>query len=154
MALLDVADLTVEFDTAGGRLTAVDRIAFGVAEGETLGVVGESGSGKTVACRAILRLLPSVRARVARGRVLFEGGDLVRASEPDLRKIRGSRIGMIFQNPSTHLDPLMTVGRQVAEPLIYHEGLSAREARLRAIDLLRQVGIPDPARNVDAHPHQ
>ena len=154
MALLAVKDLSVEFVTSGGRLRAVDGVSFDLAAGEVLGLVGESGSGKTVACRSMLRLLPSERARIAGGEVLFEGRDLLHASEAELRRLRGSRLAMIFQNPSTHLDPLMTIGRQVAEPLIYHEGLSQREARPRAIELLRQVGIPDTAHNFDAYPHQ
>jgi peptide/nickel transport system ATP-binding protein len=154
MALLECKDLAVEFVTPAGRLRAVDGVSFELAEGEVLGLVGESGSGKTVACRSMLRLLPSERARIVGGEVLFEGRELLRESEAQLRRLRGSRLAMIFQNPSTHLDPLMTVGRQVAEPLIYHEGLSSREARLRAIELLRQVGIPDPAHNIDAYPHQ
>jgi peptide/nickel transport system ATP-binding protein len=102
----------------------------------------------------MLRLLPSERARVLGGRVLFEGRDMLRLSEAELQKIRGRRIAMIFQNPSTHLDPLMTIGRQIAETLVHHEGVSRRDGRLRAVELLRQVGIPDPARNVDAYPHQ
>src|SRR5262245_51099851 len=154
MALLGVNDLSVEFVTSAGRLRAVDGVSFELADGEVLGLVGESGSGKTVACRSMLRLLPGERARIAGGEVLFEGRDLLRESEGQLRRLRGSRLAMIFQNPSTHLDPLMTVGRQVAEPLIYHEGLSPREARSRAIELLRQAGIPDPGHNVDAYPHQ
>jgi peptide/nickel transport system ATP-binding protein len=154
MALLECKELAVEFVTSGGRLRAVDGVSFELAEGEVLGLVGESGSGKTVACRSMLRLLPSERARITGGEVLFDGRDLLRESEATLRRLRGSRLAMIFQNPSTHLDPLMTVGRQVAEPLIYHEGLSGRDARLQAIELLRQVGIPDPAHNIDAYPHQ
>jgi peptide/nickel transport system ATP-binding protein len=154
MALLDVEALTVAFETATGWARAVDNVTFSVGNGEVVGVVGESGSGKTVACRSMLRLLPSQRARVLRGRVLFEGRDMLQLSEAELQKVRGRRIGMIFQNPSTHLDPLMTVGRQIAETLIHHEGASRRDARLRAIELLRQVGIPDPARNIDAYPHQ
>jgi len=154
MALLEVADLSVEFATPAGALRAVDRVSFDLAEGEVLGIVGESGSGKTVACRSILHLLPSSRARIAGGRAMFEGRDLLSLPERELRHLRGSRLAMIFQNPSTHLDPLMTVGRQVAEPLIYHRGLSAREARREAIELLARVGIPDPGHNVDAHPHR
>jgi len=154
MALLEVEDLSVEFATPAGALRAVDRVSFGLAEGEVLGIVGESGSGKTVACRSILHLLPSARARIAGGRARFEGRDLLTLPERELRHLRGSHLAMIFQNPSTHLDPLMTVGRQVAEPLIYHRGLSAREARRAAIELLARVGIPDPGHNVDAHPHR
>ena len=154
MALLDVEGLTVAFETPSGWARAVDNVTFAVGEGEVLGLVGESGSGKTVACRSMLRLLATQRARVLGGRVLFEGRDMLQLSEAELQKIRGRRIAMIFQNPSTHLDPLMTIGRQIAETLVHHEGASRRDARLRAIELLRQVGIPDPARNIDAHPHQ
>jgi peptide/nickel transport system ATP-binding protein len=154
MALLEVEGLSVEFATPAGRLRPVDDVSFTIGEGEVLGLVGESGSGKTMVCRSLLGLLPGERARVVGGRVLFAGRDLRDFGEKEMRTLRGRRLAMIFQNPSTHLDPLMTVGRQVAEPLIYHEGLSARAARMKAIDLLRQVGIPDPARNVDAHPHR
>jgi peptide/nickel transport system ATP-binding protein len=154
MALLAVNDLSVEFVTPAGRLRAVDGVSFALNEGEVLGLVGESGSGKTVACRSFMRLLPSERARIAGGEALFEGRDLLRENEARLRQLRGSRLAMIFQNPSTHLDPLMTIGRQVAEPLMYHEGLPSREARTRAIELLRLVGIPDPAHNAGSYPHQ
>src|SRR5262249_14924202 len=115
MDVLDVADLSVEFALPAGTLRAVDQVSFSLAEGEVLGIVGESGSGKTVACRAILHLLPGTRARIAGGRAMFEGSDLLRLPEAKLRRLRGSRLAMVFQNPSTHLDPLMTIGRQVAE---------------------------------------
>jgi peptide/nickel transport system ATP-binding protein len=154
MALLEVRNLSVRFDRHGGSVGAVDDVSFAVATGEVMGLVGESGSGKTVSCRAALRLLPDdVRHRVS-GAVLFDGIDLLKLSERELLALHGPRIGMIFQNPSSHLDPLMTVGRQVGEPLIHHENLSPRLARTRSIELLRQVGIPDPKRSVDAYPHQ
>jgi len=154
MALLDVTDLTVEFATREGPLRAVDRVSFSVDRGEIMGLVGESGSGKTVSCRAMLHLLPAWQIRQATGRAVFDGQDLLALEESKLRDLHGRRIGMIFQNPSSHLDPLMTIGRQVAEPLIYHLGMGTREARTEAIELLRQVGIPDPKRAVDAYPHQ
>jgi peptide/nickel transport system ATP-binding protein len=154
MALLAVNNLSVEFVTPAGRLRAVDGVSFALNEGEVLGLVGESGSGKTVACRSFMRLLPSERARIAGGEALFEGRDLLRENEASLRQLRGKRLAMIFQNPSTHLDPLMTIGRQVAEPLRYHEGLPPREALTRAIELLRLVGIPDPSHNAGSYPHQ
>jgi peptide/nickel transport system ATP-binding protein len=162
MALLDVTDLTVDFPmrpgvspgTGEGALRAVDGVSFSVERGEVMGLVGESGSGKTVSCRAMLHLLPGWQAPRTGGRALFDGQDLLRLDEPALRALHGRRIGMIFQNPASHLDPLMTIGRQVAEPLIHHQGMSRREARAAAIDLLRQVGIPDPKRAVDAYPHQ
>ena len=154
MALLDLTDLSVDFATKYGSVRAVDRVSFSVESGEIMGLVGESGSGKTVSCRAMLHLLPAWLVRRAAGRALFDGQDLLSLDDAALRDLHGRRIGMIFQNPSSHLDPLMTIGRQVAEPLIYHQGLSAREARAEAIELLRQVGIPDPKRAVDAYPHQ
>lgn len=153
-ALLEVEDLTVEFSPRGGTVRAVDRVSFAVGKGEVMGLVGESGSGKTVSCRAMLHLLPAWQVRQASGRALFDGQDLLTMDEAKLRDLHGRRIGMIFQNPASHLDPLMPIGRQVAEPLIYHQGLSRREARAEAIELLRQVGIPDPKRAVDSYPHQ
>jgi peptide/nickel transport system ATP-binding protein len=154
MMLLSVEDLCVEFATPAGTVRAVDGASFAVAPGEVIGLVGESGSGKTVTCRSVMRLLPSRQARIARGRILFEGRDLVPLGEAALRDVRGPQIAMIFQNPSTHLDPVMTVGDQVAEAIVYHEGTTRAEARRRAAELLRQVGIPDPERQLDAYAHQ
>jgi peptide/nickel transport system ATP-binding protein len=121
--------------------------------GEVLGVVGESGSGKTVACRSIMRLMAG-NGRIVSGRIRFEGDDILTLDETALGKLRGERIAMIFQNPSTHLDPLQPVGRQVSEALRVHNGLDARKARRRAIELLADMRIPDPERRVDAYPHQ
>jgi peptide/nickel transport system ATP-binding protein len=154
MPLLDVADLSVAFETRHGAVRAVDGVSFAVERGEIMGLVGESGSGKTVTCRAMLHLLPNWQLRQVGGRAVFDGQDLLGLDEAKLRDLHGRRIGMIFQNPASHLDPLMPIGRQVAEPLVYHQGLSAREAKAEAIELLRQVGIPDPKRAVDAYPHQ
>jgi peptide/nickel transport system ATP-binding protein len=154
MTLLSVEDLCVEFATPAGTVRAVDGASFTVAPGEVMGLVGESGSGKTVTCRSVLRLLPNRQARIARGRILFERRDLVPLGEAALRDIRGPEIAMIFQNPSTHLDPVMTVGDQVAEAIVYHEGATRSEARRRAAELLRQVGIPDAERQLDAYAHQ
>jgi peptide/nickel transport system ATP-binding protein len=154
MPLLDVGDLSVEFVTHGESLRAVDSASFSVQKGEIMGLVGESGSGKTVSCRAMLGLLPAWQPKRVTGRAVFDGTDLIGLSDTALREIHGGRIGMIFQNPSSHLDPLMTIGRQVAEPLIHHRGMGPRQARLEAIELLRQVGIPDPKHNIDAYPHQ
>src|SRR5690606_22526900 len=111
-------DLCVEFDTPHGTVRAVDGASFEVAPGEIVGIVGESGSGKTVTCRSVLRLLPSRHARIARGRILFEGRDLVQLRESEMSAVRGPQIAMIFQNPSTHLDPVMTIGRQVSEAVV------------------------------------
>jgi len=154
VALLSVQDLCVEFATPKGVVRAVDGASFDVAPGEVMGLVGESGSGKTVTCRSIMRLFPSRAARIAGGRILFEGRDLVPLDEAEMRALRGPQIAMIFQNPSSHLDPVMTVGEQVTEAITEHEGASRREARRRAAELLRQVGIPDPERQLDAFAHQ
>jgi peptide/nickel transport system ATP-binding protein len=154
LALLEVQDLAIEFSSKQGPLRAVDNVSFSVGAGEILGLVGESGSGKSVTCRALLRLLPSRQARIVEGAVWFDGQDLVSLPESEIRKLRGRAISMIFQNPSSHLDPVMTIGQQIAEPLFVHKGLSKAEAKNRAVELLRQVGIPDPTQQYDAYPHQ
>jgi peptide/nickel transport system ATP-binding protein len=152
--LLEVEDLTVDFATPGGVVRAVDGVSFTLDHGQVLGLVGESGSGKTVACRALIRLLPSRRARIVAGRARVDGIDLLALDEAGMRQVRGTVIGMIFQNPTTHLDPVMTIGEQIAEPLRVREGMSRDEALAHAEGLLRQVGIPDPARRVRSYPHE
>jgi len=154
LALLDVQGLVVEFSGNDGPLRAIDGVSFGVEAGEVLGLVGESGSGKSVTCRALLRLLPSQSARIVEGTVRYRGQDLVSLPESEMRQLRGRAISMIFQNPSSHLDPVMKIGEQIAEPLIVHEGLSRADAKARAVELLRQVGIPDPSHQYGAYPHQ
>lgn len=154
MALLDVQGLAIEFSSSNGPLRAVDGVSFVVDTGEVLGLVGESGSGKSVTCRALLRLLPSGSARIVEGAVHYRGQNLVSIPEIQMRQVRGRAISMIFQNPSSHLDPVMTIGEQIAEPLIVHESLSKADAKSRSVDLLRQVGIPDPLHQYDAYPHQ
>ena len=151
--LLSVEDLAVDFDTAHGPVAALQGVSFSLAAGEVLGIVGESGSGKTVACRSIMRLL-SLNARIRAGRIRFEGRDMLALDERALGRVRGERVAMIFQNPSTHLDPLMTVGRQVGEALRVHHGLDAAEARRQSIALLADMRIPEPQRRVDAYAHQ
>jgi len=152
--ILDVRDLVVAFATDHGVLTAVDGVSFDLERGEVLGIVGESGSGKTVTCRAIIRLLPSRRARIVSGSVKLDGDELTTKSEADMRKVRGRRIGMIFQNPLTHLNPIMTVGDQIAETMRVHQGLTRKEALGEAVEKLRQVGIPDPKSRISAYPHE
>jgi peptide/nickel transport system ATP-binding protein len=152
MPLLEVKDLSVELQTHRGPARAVRNVSFALEPGETLGLVGESGCGKSITVMALLGLLPE-NARVT-GSIVFEGQQLVGRPERDMCALRGDRIGMIFQEPMTALNPVHTVGDQVAEPLRLHRGLSASAARKEAIALLDRVGIPDAARRVDAYPHQ
>jgi len=151
--LLDVRGLSVAVAQAGREVTLVDRVSFALEAGEVLGLVGESGSGKSVTCRALIGLLPG-SLRIAGGSVLLKGRDLVRLDEAALRGVRGGEIGMIFQNPSSHLDPVMRIGDQIAESIRFHRDASRREARAAAVDLLRQVGIPDPERRAGNYPHE
>ncbi|MGE0715193.1 MAG: ABC transporter ATP-binding protein [Alphaproteobacteria bacterium] len=152
--LLSVRNLTVQFVSESRTVTAVDRIGFDVAAGEVLGIVGESGSGKSVTALALLRLLPSPPARIAAGRALFEGEDLLALPPDRLRHVRGNRIAMIFQDPMTSLNPLLTIGGHVMEPLRLHQGLSGEAARRKAIELLDRVRIPSAARRLGDYPHQ
>ena len=154
MPILEVRELTVEIDHRDGLLRPVDRVSFSLGAGEIMGLVGESGSGKSMTCRALMRLLPSRLARIAGGAVLFEGEDLVPLPEPRMRALRGPQMAMIFQNPASHLDPVMTIGEQIAEAAVQHEGLTRDEGRDRARELMRQVGFPDPDRQLDAFAHQ
>jgi oligopeptide/dipeptide ABC transporter ATP-binding protein len=152
--LLELRDLRTFFDTPEGPLRAVDGVSLKLSAAKTLGIVGESGSGKSVMSLSILRLLPSPPARHAGGAILFEGRDLVTASERELRALRGKRIAMVFQEPMTSLNPVYTIGRQIGEVLELHEGMSSRAARARSIELLQQVGIPAPAQRIDSYPHE
>jgi oligopeptide/dipeptide ABC transporter ATP-binding protein len=151
--ILDVRDLRVEFPLARGLVRAVDGASFDLRRGEALGIVGESGSGKTMALRALVGLLPR-QARLAGGEILFEGADLSRVSAERLRQVRGHEIAMIFQEPLTALNPVMRVGDQIAEGPRMRLGHSRRQARERAIELMQQVGIPDPGRRYRAYPHE
>jgi peptide/nickel transport system ATP-binding protein len=150
MSLLAVRNLSI----ATGARMLVEDVDLDLAQGEVLGLVGESGSGKTITCRALMRLLPAGELQIASGKIELRGRDLVQASEADMSRVRGVEIGMIFQNPNSHLDPVMRIGDQIAESVRFHEGAGAQEARDRAIELLRQVGIPDPARRIGAFPHE
>ncbi|WP_422029796.1 ABC transporter ATP-binding protein [Reyranella sp.] len=152
--LLEISGLSVEF-TGGGRTARVlNEVALTVAANETLGIVGESGCGKSMTALAILRLVPSPPGRITGGRIVFEGEDLLQAPEQRLRDVRGHRIGMIFQEPMTSLNPVLTIGDQLSETVIKHLKLDARAARARSIELLKAVGIPAPERRVDEYPHQ
>lgn len=152
--LLGVRNLTTIVDLPGGPAAAVDRVSFEVRAGETLCLVGESGSGKSMTALSILRLAPPA-ARVAAGSILFKGRDLLALDERDMREIRGGEIGLIFQEPASALDPVFSIGAQIAETLVAHgRAATRRDARAQAIDLLRRVSIPEPQRRVDEYPHQ
>ena len=151
--LVRVENLAIDFDTDHGKVAALRGVSFALPAGEVLGIVGESGSGKTVACRAILKLLAG-NATVASGHILFDGKDVLAMSEAELGHLRGEQAAMIFQNPSTHLDPIMPVGRQVAEAMVTHEGIGWREAERRAVGLLEDMQIKDAPRRAGAYPHE
>jgi len=152
--VLRVADLHVRFRIPGGVMRAVDGVSFELRHGETLGLVGESGSGKTMTSLALLRLLESPPAEIPEGSVVFEGQDLLRLSEGEMADLRGSRLSMVFQEPMTSLNPIMTIGRQIDEPLIRHLGLAPGAARARTHELLSTVGIPRPELAASSYPHQ
>ena len=152
--IVRVEDLRVRFHARGGEVRAVEAVSFEVGRGETLAVVGESGSGKSVTALSILRLLPSPPARVEAGRVWFGGRDLLTLSEAEMRDVRGNAISMIFQEPMTSLDPLMTVGRQIAEAIEAHQGVSRAEALDAAVAALQLVHVPEPARRARQYPFQ
>jgi peptide/nickel transport system ATP-binding protein len=151
--LVRVEDLAIDFATRYGAVQALKGVSFAVKRGEALGIVGESGSGKTVACRAILKLIAG-NAAVRSGRILVEGQDVLAMNDAALQRFRGEKAAMIFQNPSTHLDPIMPVWRQVGEAMVLHRGASWREAKTRAVELLRDMQITDPARRANAYPHE
>jgi peptide/nickel transport system ATP-binding protein len=152
-ALLDVQDLAVHFTTTRGVVRAVEDVSFAIAPGETLALVGESGSGKSTAALALLRLIADGAGKIAAGRVIFEGKDLLRIPDREIRAVRGARIGMIFQDPMMALNPVYTIGRQIAETLRVHQGLSAAAALERAVALLHRVRVPAPEKRVHQFPH-
>jgi peptide/nickel transport system ATP-binding protein len=153
MALLDVQDLQTYFRTDDGIVKAVDGVSFTIEKGQTLGIVGESGSGKSVTCLTIMGL-NSKRNTITSGRALFNGEDLLKANSQRLRQIRGNDIAMIFQDPMTSLNPVHTIGKQLVEAVMLHNDVSRAQARARALDLLKAVGIPRAERRIDDHPHQ
>jgi len=153
-SLLEVSDLRTHFFTQGGVIKAVDGVSFHINEGETLGLVGESGCGKSVSALSLMRLVPNPPGRIVSGQVVFEGRDLIQLSEPEMRSVRGARIGMIFQEPMTSLNPVLTIGRQITEPLELHLEMTKNVALTRAAELLDMVGIPDPDERLKDYPHQ
>ena len=154
MTLLDVQGLTTAFMTGRGEITAIEEVSFSLKEGEILGIVGESGSGKRVTALTIMGLLPQPPARIAAGKVMFQGQDLTKLSAREMQRIRGPGIAMIFQEPMTSLNPVFSIGDQIMETIRAHENLPAAALRKRAIDMLDKVGIPSAARRLDDYPHQ
>jgi oligopeptide transport system ATP-binding protein len=157
--LLEIENLRVEFATEDGVFAAVDDVSLHVDRGETLGIVGESGSGKSVTSLAVMRLIPDPPGRIVSGRIRFVGKDgqerdLVTTPEPNMRRIRGNDIAMIFQEPMTSLNPVYTVGEQIAETIMVHQSKGRHEALERAAHMLALMGIPDPKRRLDSYPHQ
>ncbi|HET7677116.1 MAG TPA: ABC transporter ATP-binding protein [Candidatus Limnocylindrales bacterium] len=154
MALLDVDDLVVRFRTHEGTIHAVNGVSFELEEGETLGLVGESGCGKSVTNLAVMRLLPKPAGKVEGGRVIFDGQDLLALPEREMREVRGRDIAMIFQDPMTSLNPVLTIEEQMVETIRAHRQVSVADARQRAVELLSMVGIPHPADRLKSYPHQ
>ncbi len=153
-AILEVRDLATQFDTLDGVVRAVDGVSFDLARGETLGIVGESGCGKSVTALSILRLIPPETGRICGGSIRFAGEELTTLPEEAMKRLRGHRISMIFQEPMTSLNPVLTVGTQIAENVVRHTGASKKAARERACEMLDLVRIADPRRRLDEYPHQ
>ena len=152
--LLDVKNLKTYFFLDEGVSQAVDGMDFRIHRGRTLGMIGESGCGKSVSALSILQLIPMPPGNIISGEILFEGQDLLRKGREEIRKIRGNEISVIFQEPMTSLNPVYTIGNQIMEPIMLHQGLDSSQARRRAIDMLELVGIPSPGKRVDEYPHQ
>ena len=152
--ILDVQGLETTFKTPDGVVHAVNGVSFGLAEGETLGVVGESGCGKSVTMLSVLGLIASPPGKVVAGKAFFSGQDLLKMSKEEIRHVRGAQIAMIFQDPMTSLNPVLTIGRQLEEPLMLHIGMTKNQARERAAELLSMVGIPNAKDRLNDYPHQ
>lgn len=152
--LLEVKKLVTQFSGKNGTVTAVDGVSFHVEKGRTLGIVGESGCGKSVTSMSILRLIPPQTGKIASGEILFEGKDLTKISDKEMRQIRGNKIAMIFQDSMTGLNPVMTIGKQIMETITAHNQMSREEAQKRAEEMLTKVGIPSPAQRMKEFPHQ
>lgn len=152
--LLEVKDLRTEFHTQDGIVHAVNGVSFQVDEGETLGLVGESGCGKSVSMLSVMRLIPMPPGKIASGQVMFQGRDLVKVDDEEIRSVRGNKIAMVFQDPMTSLNPVLTINTQISEALELHLGMTKEQARKRTIELLKMVGIPEAEGRVDDYPHQ
>ncbi|MFQ6101135.1 MAG: ABC transporter ATP-binding protein [Anaerolineae bacterium] len=152
--LLEVRDLTTRFHTLDGVVYAVNGISYTLGEGETLGIVGESGCGKSVSVLSVMGLIPEPPGKIAAGEVLYRGQDLLKLNETEIQNVRGREIAMVFQDPMTSLNPVLTIGRQISEPLIVHLGMGQEKAHRRAVELLDMVGIPQAADRYRDYPHQ
>lgn len=152
--ILRVRNLTVQFQMAKGTVHAVNDIDFWLNNGETLGIVGESGSGKSVTIKSIMRLLPSAATKIPAGEIIYKGEDLLKLSEDRMREIRGKEIAMIFQNPMTAFNPVLPIGKQIAESIEFHEDVTAQERKNRVLELLREVGISNPEYRALQYPHE
>ncbi len=152
--LLEVRDLTTRFYTSEGVVHAVNGISYTLEQGEALGIVGESGCGKSVSVLSVLGLIPEPPGKITAGEVLYRGQDLLKLDRTEMQHLRGNEIAMVFQDPMTSLNPVLTIGHQISESLSVHLGMSAEEARERAVELLEVVGIPQPADRYDSYPHQ
>jgi len=152
--LLDVKNLRTQFFTQDGVVKAVDDVSFHIMPGETLGIVGESGCGKSITAMSIMRLIPSPPGKIVSGQILFDGDDVMKMSDEEVRSIRGNKIAMIFQDPMTSLNPVLTINRQISESLELHLGMSKSQSRARSVELLKMVGIPNADERVDQYPHQ
>ncbi|AVK85745.1 peptide ABC transporter ATP-binding protein [Lysinibacillus sp. B2A1] len=152
--LLDVENLTVEFKSGGSTMKAVNGVNLQLNKKETLGIVGESGSGKSVTATALMRLIPSPPGKITNGKIHFNGRELLGISEKEMRNVRGNEMSMIFQDPITSLNPVLTVGNQIIEVIRAHESLSKKEANEKAVDMLKMVGIPEPEKRLKMYPHE
>ncbi|MBF4806270.1 MAG: ABC transporter ATP-binding protein [Pseudoleptotrichia goodfellowii] len=152
--ILEVKDLSVSFNTYAGEVKALRNISFSVSRGETLAIVGESGSGKSVTVQTVMRLIPMPPGEIKSGEILFDGEDLVKVSDERMRQLRGGKIGMIFQDPMTSLNPSIRVGKQIMEGILIHKKVSKKEAQKQAVEMLRKVGIPKPEERFKQYPHE
>jgi oligopeptide transport system ATP-binding protein len=152
--LLDVTNLKTQFFTQDGVVKAVDGVSFHVMPGETLGIVGESGCGKSITALSLMRLIPTPPGKIVDGSIVFQGDNILEMSDEEVRSVRGNRIAMIFQDPMTSLNPVLTVNRQISEAIMLHLGMSKAEARERSVELLKMVGIPNAEERVGQYPHQ
>ena len=152
--LLEIKNLKTHFFTHEGTVKAVDGVSFKINQGETLGIVGESGSGKSVTALSVMKLIPHPPGKIVNGEIYFEGKDLLRLNDKEIRDIRGKKISMIFQEPMTSLDPVFTIGHEIGEAIQLHQGLNKEEARKKSIEILKIVGMPDVEKRIDNYPHE